>query len=621
MAVPLIVNAESSDVAEVKKKRMSTWDLICLAVAMGGSQIMWTMELGWGNPYLLSLGLSESLTSLVWLAGPISGLVAQPVIGAISDSSTSKYRRRYWITLSTAVLVFSSLILAYTTSIAALLVDFIRKHPDPWDPRRIKSIKNTAIGIAIACFYLMDFALNALQASLRNLLLDVTPAEQLSTANAWHGRMTHAGNIIGFLMGFANLAGWPLLSWIGGDQFRKVCIVCVSIMVVTAWVTVSTQEEQEGQKDPMDRGSSTKTVIANVLRTIRTLPRPVRRVCYVQIFAFMGWFPFLFYSTTWVGEIMAKELNQEPDVDKATRAGAFAMFWYSIVAVIAGTLLPYLASRDNRLLKETDDESPDVEIVRIRETVRQWKAEAAREGRQLQLPVMPFMLRNIWTGALLLFSVVMMSTFFITTVWQASIAISIVGICWAVAVWAPFSIIMEFLKEMDESAAAERRRRTHTRRETAASASRPLHSRTASTPSQLWKLGEESDPRTPLLRRRSLIAESEEAGRELGEVGAAPVAGGTILGIHNLAIVVPQLLISIIASIIFRMVDGGSPSDPNEPEYIYYGKNGVSWIMRFGGFCALFGALLSRRVPPTKTERQMRLRLAEMREAEEQPTP
>ena len=40
----------------------------------------------YGTPFLLSLGLSEELTSLVWLAGPISGLVAQPVIGAYLGS-------------------------------------------------------------------------------------------------------------------------------------------------------------------------------------------------------------------------------------------------------------------------------------------------------------------------------------------------------------------------------------------------------------------------------------------------------------------------------------------------------------------------------------------------------
>src|SRR6266404_1493154 len=44
----------------------------------------------YGTPFLLSLGISEQLTSLVWLAGPISGLIAQPVIGERSEEHTSE---------------------------------------------------------------------------------------------------------------------------------------------------------------------------------------------------------------------------------------------------------------------------------------------------------------------------------------------------------------------------------------------------------------------------------------------------------------------------------------------------------------------------------------------------
>lgn len=44
-------------------------------------------------------------------------------------------------------------------------------------------------------------SLYSLQASLRNLVLDITPGEQLATANAWHGRFNHVGNIVGFTMG------------------------------------------------------------------------------------------------------------------------------------------------------------------------------------------------------------------------------------------------------------------------------------------------------------------------------------------------------------------------------------------------------------------------------------
>jgi hypothetical protein len=89
-----------------------------------------------------------------------------------------------------------------------------------------------------------------------------------------------------------------------------------------------------------------------------------------------------------------------------------------IVAVVAGIVLPHLARRDVRLLAQSDDEDEDSELARLRDTVRQWQAEAARQGKPLRLPVMPFLLRNIWMGAMLLFSLIAASTFFITKVWQ-----------------------------------------------------------------------------------------------------------------------------------------------------------------------------------------------------------
>lgn len=110
----------------------------------------------------------------------------------------------------------------------------------------------------------------------------------------------------------------------------------------------------------------------------------------------MGWFPFLFYSTTYVSEVMREELGgREPPVDDATRAGSLALLIYSLTALVAGTVLPWLSARDHRLLKQQIDEEEeenhegeggDAEMKRIREMVREWKAEAAREGRALRLP-------------------------------------------------------------------------------------------------------------------------------------------------------------------------------------------------------------------------------------------
>lgn len=62
-------------------RRLTFWDMLFLSVSMLGAQITWSVELGYGTPFLVGLGVTETATSLVWLAGPISGLIAQPLIG------------------------------------------------------------------------------------------------------------------------------------------------------------------------------------------------------------------------------------------------------------------------------------------------------------------------------------------------------------------------------------------------------------------------------------------------------------------------------------------------------------------------------------------------------------
>jgi hypothetical protein len=57
----------------------SSWGKSLLALILG--VLLTSAAPRYGTPFLLSLGVSEQLTSLVWLAGPISGLIAQPVIG------------------------------------------------------------------------------------------------------------------------------------------------------------------------------------------------------------------------------------------------------------------------------------------------------------------------------------------------------------------------------------------------------------------------------------------------------------------------------------------------------------------------------------------------------------
>jgi len=193
---------------------------------------------------------------------------------------------------------------------------------------------------------------------------------------------------------------------------------------------------------------------------------------------------------------------------------------------------------------------------------------------------------------------------------QATIVVGLIGICWAVACWVPFAIIMEFLKELDEESTVPKP--NHQSAEEINN--RSARGRAMSTPENFT---DSTNERQPLIRRRSY----EEYEADVQESGpAVPVAGGTVLGIHNLAIVFPQFVVALVSSAIFRVVDADMDEDPTNHN-TYLGKNGVAWVLRFGGLCTLFGAIFACMVPPTRTEREMRRMLGEMKELREENPP
>lgn len=118
------------------------------------------------------------------------------------------------------------------------------------------------------------------------------------------------------------------------------------------------------------------------------------------------------FSTTYIGQAMAREKNAEPDPEYATRMGALSMLFNSVVAAFAGALLPYLSRRDTRLLR-VQDEDEEEETIRLRNMIHEWRVDAAKKGKKMRLPTLPVLYRTIWIGALLLFTVLTMLTFFV----------------------------------------------------------------------------------------------------------------------------------------------------------------------------------------------------------------
>jgi len=105
-------------------------------------------------------------------------------------------------------------------------------------------------------------------------------------------------------LGFLPLAQLPIVRLLGGDQFRKFCVICIVILVATVWITCFYHEEEERPEvhkkhrqvfllftmlESYAPVSKFQDVLMNIRLAVISLPQPIRRVCYVQLFAFMGW--------------------------------------------------------------------------------------------------------------------------------------------------------------------------------------------------------------------------------------------------------------------------------------------------------------------------------------------
>ncbi|EEB97383.1 hypothetical protein MPER_03308 [Moniliophthora perniciosa FA553] len=157
-----------------------------LTIGLLGVQIFWSIEMSYASPYLVSLGLSKSAMAMVFVAGPLSGLVMQPLIGVLADNSTSKWgRRRPYMLLGTAVCVVAMLLLGWTKVVSGWF-----------------SANNTVLTIALAVFaiYLIDFSINAVQAVDRALLVDTLSSSLQPAANAWAAKMLAIGSVAGFFL-------------------------------------------------------------------------------------------------------------------------------------------------------------------------------------------------------------------------------------------------------------------------------------------------------------------------------------------------------------------------------------------------------------------------------------
>jgi maltose/moltooligosaccharide transporter len=93
------------------KPLLSFWQIVNMNVGFLGIQFSFGLQQSNMSPIYQTLGADEKSLPLLWLAGPLTGLIVQPIIGALSDRTTSRWGRRTPYFLIGAILCSLGLIL------------------------------------------------------------------------------------------------------------------------------------------------------------------------------------------------------------------------------------------------------------------------------------------------------------------------------------------------------------------------------------------------------------------------------------------------------------------------------------------------------------------------------
>ncbi|KAJ2994347.1 hypothetical protein NUW58_g1583 [Xylaria curta] len=524
-----------------------------LTLSTIGITFVWGVEQTYCTPYLLSLGLTKSKTSLVWIAGPLSGLIVQPIVGTVADRSTSKWgRRRPFILTGAIISALFLLLLGFTEEIVRFFVQ---------DKR---SAQQLTVYAAVLAIYAVDFSINAVMSATRSLVVDTLPIEKQQTGSAWGSRMSAIGHGIAFAAGAVDLPSLFGKS-LGETQFKQLTTLAAVGLVGTCSITCWAVSERVLLSTPSksNRESGLYQVVSHIWSTILHLPPRIRAICMAQFWAWIGWFPFLFYSTTWIGETYFRydaphNAKQSADaLGEVGRAGSQAFIFYSLITFSGSWFLPLI-------IKSPDDQSytqrPPQSIRSMVEKFSKYKPD----------------LLTAWVWAHATFASAMLFAPFAKSFKFAAVLVCICGLPWNIASWAPHAFLGVEVNKLSSGEGGSYRRLSNASVEMA-------------------------DMNGGLPRASVSHERSPDESHATAKSSSAGEPSGVYFGILNIYTTIPQFIGTIISSIVFSILEPGkSPelahgANPDE-QHKTDGPNGVAVCLFIGALSAIAAVFATRKL-------------------------
>src|ERR1700677_940722 len=313
----------------MQKPRLSFWQIWNMSFGFLGIQFGFGLQSANMSAIYTKLGAAADRLPILWLAGPMTGLLVQPIIGAMSDRTWNRLGRRRPYFLTGAIL-------------ASIAIYFMPDSPTVWAAAGFLWICDASINVSMEPFraFVAD-KLNIGQRTAGFVMQSFFIGVGASLANAlpavlrWLGVSGNAAN------------GIPLTV-----QYSFKIGAAVFLLAVL-WTVITSKEYTPVGMEAFQKIRRESGGIAAGAHEIWTafldMPRTMKQLAVVQLFTWLGLFcMWMFFGLATAQQIFGTTDSKSPQFDLGTEWGGTAFALYSIVCFAVAFALPKCAALTSR---------------------------------------------------------------------------------------------------------------------------------------------------------------------------------------------------------------------------------------------------------------------------------
>jgi maltose/moltooligosaccharide transporter len=306
----------------VKKPSLSFWQIFNMNVGFLGIQYSFGLQQTAINPIFLYLGAPEDMLPILNIAGPVTGLLVQPIIGAMSDKTWSNRwgRRKPYFLIG--ALLGSLCLFAF-----------------PYSP---------VLWFAVGLLWILDAGNNMAMEPYRAFVGDKLPEKQLSLGFQMQSLFVGAGILL------ANGSIVLFQYWFGGDVVEQTGVIpqwlyysffigAFLSLVTILWSVIKTPEIPPSAKELKDIdeiralpfGQKIAQPFSEITAAIKDMPNFMWKIGAVYLFQWYALFIYWQFTTPLFKLTMGYTTSEA-----ASQAAKMSLTYNIVTMVVALALVP-----------------------------------------------------------------------------------------------------------------------------------------------------------------------------------------------------------------------------------------------------------------------------------------